>query len=108
MPQNGLAGYVEIARVDHWIKNVFILPGFLVALSVDRGRLGQLDWLTVLAGALAICLISSSNYVLNEILDAPSDRFHPYKRERPVPSGRVRVPAAYLEWLLLMAAGMAI
>ncbi len=105
MPHHGLAAYIEIARIDHWIKNIFILPGFLVALSVDRGRIHQLDWLSVILGLLAICLISSSNYVLNEILDAPSDRFHPYKRQRPVPSGRVRIGPAYAEWLLLMLAG---
>jgi decaprenyl-phosphate phosphoribosyltransferase len=103
-----LSAYLEIARLDHWIKNVFVLPGLLVALSIDPGRLRQLDPWTVLAGLLAVCLVSSANYVLNEILDAPSDRFHPYKLIRPVPSGRVSVRAAYAEWLLLFAAGLAL
>ena len=31
--------------------------------------------------------MASSNYVINEILDAPSDAHHPAKRTRPVPSG---------------------
>src|SRR5258708_16297192 len=38
------------------------------------------------------CLLASSNYVLNEILDARTDREHPVKRRRPIPSGRVRIP----------------
>ena len=96
--------YLAIARVDHWIKNLFVLPGFVVALSIDRGRIGQIDWNTVFLGALALCITTSSNYVLNEILDAPSDRLHPHKSDRPVAAGRVNAKAAYMEWLLLAAA----
>ena len=101
-----LSGYVQIARVDHWIKNVFVLPGILVALSLDPGRFRLLDPFNLLLGLLAICLTSSSNYVLNEILDAPYDLFHPLKATRPVPSGRVRINIAYLEWIALMVAGV--
>ena len=35
--------------------------------------------------------MSSVNYAVNEILDAPFDARHPTKRDRPIPSGRVRV-----------------
>ena len=101
-----LYGYLQIARVDHWVKNVFVLPGFLVALSVDPGRFRLLSPFHVLLGLLAICLTTSSNYVLNEILDAPYDLFHPLKSARPVPAGRVRVDIAYLEWIALMLAGV--
>jgi len=55
---------------------------------------------------MATCLIASSNYVLNEILDAPTDRSHPVKRNRPIPAGLVRLPIAYAEWLLLGAMGL--
>ena len=66
-------------------------------------------WSSVAPFLLAIaatCLVASSNYVLNEILDGPTDRLHPEKRFRPVPSGQVRLPIAYAEWLLLGAAGL--
>src|SRR5271157_4868834 len=39
-------GHIEIARVDEWVKNVFVLPGVVVALSVDRGRLLAWSWTT--------------------------------------------------------------
>ena len=99
-------GYIKIARIDHWIKNVFILPGFLVALSVEPGLINRINWFEVIIGLAAICLISSSNYVLNEILDATSDRAHPFKSSRPVVSGEVNVAAAYAEWLVLMGLGL--
>ena len=57
-------------------------------LSAGAARLGR-DAPLALA-VLATCLVASSNYVLNELLDAPTDSLHPEKRYRPVPSGRVK------------------
>lgn len=103
-----LRAHLQIARADHWVKNVFVLPGCVVALSLDPSLLTfEFAWRFAL-GMIAICLIASSNYVINEVLDAPFDREHPLKRNRPVPSGKVNVPIAYLQWLLLMVAGLTI
>ena len=103
-----LADYLKIARVDHWIKNIFVLPGFLVAVAIDPARRHALDPLRTVEGLLAVCLASSSNYVLNELLDAPADRLHPHKASRPAASGRVNRIAGYAEWLLLIAAAVAL
>ena len=100
--------YIDIARPSHWVKNVFIVPGVVLAVYFQPDVLTPaLAW-HFMIGLAAACLIASSNYVLNEILDAPFDLFHPEKKLRPVPSGRVRIPAAYAEWLLLAAAGFAV
>ena len=101
-----LMGHIQIARIDHWVKNVFVLPGVVVALSVDRARLVSWSWMNFTLGMLAICLIASSNYVINEILDAPFDLIHPTKSNRPVPAGRVSVAWGYVQWITLMAAGV--
>ena len=86
-----LRGHVRIARIDHWVKNVFVLPGIVVALSLDHPSLESLAWPGLLIGLIAVCLITSSNYVLNELLDAEYDRGHPAKWNRPVPSGDVHI-----------------
>lgn len=97
--------YVDIARPSHWVKNVFVIPGVVLAAFFDPRVLdAALAWRLAIAMAAA-CLVASSNYVLNEVLDAPFDLFHPDKRSRPVPSGRVSIPAAYAEWLILAAIG---
>ena len=101
-------GHIQIARIDHWVKNVFVIPGIVVALSVERTRVASWSWLHFLVGMLATCLIASSNYVINEILDAPHDLAHPTKRNRPVPEGRVHLGLAYLQWLALMVAALAL
>ncbi len=103
-----LRAHLQICRVDHWFKNVFVLPGVVVAISiVPHVDAGDLAWRLVV-GLLAVCLVASSNYVLNELQDAPYDLHHPLKRNRPVPSGLVIVPVAYAQWIGLMVAGLAV
>jgi 4-hydroxybenzoate polyprenyltransferase len=100
--------YVQIARVDHWFKNTFMLLGVLLALFYEPTLFTWTSVLRLSLAALATCLIASSNYVLNELIDAPQDRFHPVKKHRPVPSGLVQPAFAVLEWLLLGAIGLTI
>jgi len=105
-PRATIGGHVAIARIDHWFKNVFVLPGIVAALGMDpAAHLGGVVSRIVI-GLAAVCLVASSNYVINEVMDAPFDREHPTKRLRPVPSGLVNVPLAYVQWLVLMAAGV--
>jgi decaprenyl-phosphate phosphoribosyltransferase len=103
-----LRAHVAIARLDHSIKNLFVLPGVIVPLSVDPALrtwklAGTLVWAFV-----AITLVACSNYVINEVLDAPFDRLHPTKKNRPAALGLVNIPLAYVQWILMMAAGVAI
>jgi 4-hydroxybenzoate polyprenyltransferase len=105
MARASLMGHFEIMRFDHWTKNVFVLPGIVIALAIDvPADLASLS-LRVVVGLLAVGLIASSNYVINEILDAPTDLFHPEKRSRPIPSGRVHVGLAYIQWIGLAGGG---
>jgi decaprenyl-phosphate phosphoribosyltransferase len=62
----------------------------------------------VLIGLVAATLIACSNYVLNEMLDAPFDRLHPTKRNRPAACGRVHFGWGYTQWLLMMVAGLSL
>ena len=84
-PSARFADYVAIARPDHWIKHVLIVPG--VAFAMIMSAAGPIDYAT-LAERLVACLfvamaLSSANYTINEWLDAPFDAMHPTKRARP-------------------------
>ncbi|MBU4184675.1 MAG: UbiA prenyltransferase family protein [Proteobacteria bacterium] len=100
--------YIKIARPDHWFKNVFMLPGVVFAFH-DSPYLVSWEIIpSLLLGLAATCLVASSNYTINEILDAPKDAFHPVKKKRPIPSGLVNLKIAYLEWVLLGLTGLVI
>jgi len=100
--------YIQIARVDHWFKNAFMLLGVLLAMfyKPELWSWGSLKPLTL--AVVATCLIASSNYVLNELLDGPLDALHPTKKDRPVPGGRIRPAWAYTEWLGLAVVGIGV
>lgn len=99
---------MSIARPDHWFKNGFMLPGLALALLESPEAPADAWWWRLALAGGAACLVASSNYTLNEVLDAPQDQHHPFKQGRPVPSGLVDTRVAYAQWLLLAAAGIAL
>jgi len=103
---NNVRPYLKIARPDHWFKNVFMLPGVILAIFDDRSLLAWNAIPNLLIGTFAVCLVASSNYVINEILDAPMDLNHSVKRFRPIPAGQVKISIAYAEWIALGMAGL--
>lgn len=105
--RRSVAAHVAIARPDHWFKNVFMLLGIFLACLYYPHEVRSLSAWTVLWGLVSVCLVASSNYVINELLDANTDRHHPTKRFRPIPAGFVRIEVAYAEWIALGAAGLA-
>ncbi|MGB6973240.1 MAG: UbiA family prenyltransferase [Terracidiphilus sp.] len=103
-----LSAHLQMARLDHSIKQVFILPGIVLALALGNQTLSLGLFARILLGFVAATLISSSNYVINEILDAPFDRVHPTKHTRPAANGLVHVGWGYAQWILMMLAGLAL
>lgn len=70
-------------RPAQWIKNllVFAAPG-------AAGLLGHPAIVGRTAAATGIFLVASAGtYLVNDAIDAPSDRVHPRKQHRPVASG---------------------
>ena len=99
---------LRVARPDHWFKNAFMLLGVSLALFYEPSFLA-ISSVPVLALAFfATCLVASSNYVLNEYLDAPFDRLHPTKHARPFANGEIGTATALLLWPLLGIAGVAL
>jgi 4-hydroxybenzoate polyprenyltransferase len=94
--------HIRIARPDHWFKNVFVLPGIFLGIIVRGSNLGVSDALMIFYGLFIVCLTASANYVINEITDAESDKHHPAKKHRPIPSGRVKKSSAILVWTGLL------
>lgn len=99
------AAHVNLLRLDHSVKQIFVLPGIVIAASLTGAAPDRALLVRTLLGLSAVVAAASSNYVLNELLDAPFDRLHPSKRMRPAACGSISIPLAYAQWLLLAAAG---
>ncbi len=86
--------YVEALRLERWPRSTAILLGSVVYLFLEGNSLPEtgvlsLSWKVGLAFLLTWG-VSTVNYVINEIADAPFDRHHPTKKTRPLASGRIQ------------------
>jgi len=100
--------HLRIMRLDHSIKQIFIVPGIVLAMAMTGSNLSSRLLIRILVGLVAATLIACSNYVINEILDAPFDRLHPIKKNRPAASGLVHTGWGYAQWIAMMLAGLAL
>jgi len=90
--------YFRLLRPFNWIKNFFIFVPIFFAKNIFA-----LEKFQATAEAfLVFCLLASSVYIVNDILDIESDKNHSYKKDRPLASGKVSVAqAVFIEVLLL-------
>ena len=81
---------VRALRPEQWTKNLFVAAPLLFGKAVTQ----PVSLRQTAVAALAFCATSSSIYLLNDLFDREADRLHPVKRNRPIASGAVSVPAA--------------
>lgn len=90
---------LRLMRPHHWPKNAFLFAGLMFA---EQHRLFDPAMIArTIVGFAMFCVASSIAYIINDILDAPQDRLHPEKRNRPIASGQVPVSAAVVLAVIL-------
>jgi 4-hydroxybenzoate polyprenyltransferase len=86
-------------RPKQWVKNMFIFA----ALVFDR-KLFDIPSLVRTAQAfLLFCLLASSVYLINDIMDREADKLHPVKKNRPIASGKLSISLAVVTAVLFTA-----
>lgn len=88
---------LKTMRPRQWTKNIFVFA----ALVFDKQLFIPSSFLRTLAGFFIFCLISSSVYIFNDLVDVEADRQHPEKRHRPIPSGKLSMGVAWVAAILL-------
>ena len=99
--------YIKIARPDHWIKQLFIIPGIIVAIFLIKDITFNFNLiLRIIIGFLGTCFIASANYVINEYLDAEFDKYHPTKKNRPMVTQNMNKKIIWAEYIILAILGL--
>lgn len=101
-PGGLLLGMIKACRPKQWAKNVLVFVAPAAAGVINEGSI----LVHTFVGFVAFCLASSATYLLNDILDAESDRQHPTKCRRPIAAGVVSVPLAIAMAAVLFVAGV--
>lgn len=89
-PQKKLSLFLQAFRVNQWIKNLIIFT----AIIFSGELFNPVAFSQSLYAFVAFCLLSSTSYVLNDIIDFPYDRKHPLKKDRPIASGKISIQEA--------------
>ena len=97
---------LRLLRVKQWTKNAVVFAAFVFALGDRQQDLAAWEFWKIALAALAFSLVSSAVYVFNDLKDAPQDRVHPIKKNRPIASGAVGPGRAWGVALILLAAGL--
>jgi len=93
--------YVRLLRLHQYYKNLVIFIAILFT-----GNFFHINDLRLTAlGFVALCLVSSANYIINDIHDRKEDRRHPRKKNRPIARGDIGMVEASIIAVLLFAAG---
>jgi 4-hydroxybenzoate polyprenyltransferase len=89
----GLIGILQLLRPAQWTKNLVVFAAVLFSPAKVVASNPSVI-LIALQGFLVFCLLSSGIYAFNDVIDLSSDRQHPRKKNRPLPSGKVKPAAA--------------
>jgi decaprenyl-phosphate phosphoribosyltransferase len=100
--------YYEAMRLGRWPRSLAIFVGCSAFFFLYRDYFAQYSISELLfRSSLAFLLtwgISTANYIINEIVDAPFDIHHPTKRNRPVVQGQIkRRPFLFMGITLVLA-----
>lgn len=99
-----LAVFFKQIRVHHWVKNLLVFaPIFFSGHFLIVSELQQAVMLFI-----AFCLLASSIYIFNDIIDKEHDALHPQKKHRPIASGAMSIGAGALIMILFIATAVVI
>ena len=96
----------RLLRVKQWTKNIVVFAAFVFALGDRNQNLAAWELWKVCLAALAFSLVSSAVYIFNDLRDAPQDRLHPLKKQRPIAAGEVGTAFAGGVAAVLLAMGL--
>ena len=89
-------------RPAQWVKNLVLPLPFLFGGALRSPQ----AWVVAAAGFLVFCAVSSSIYLVNDVIDRERDLAHPIKRHRPLAAGELRVSTALAAAAVLGAGGL--
>lgn len=94
-----ITAIIKLMRPRQWTKNLIIF----VAVVFSGRAVIPTDSLHATLGFVLFCFVSSSVYILNDVLDAEHDRRHPEKKNRPIASGKISRGAGVLLFVIFAA-----
>lgn len=97
-------GLVSAMRPRQWVKNLLVLVAPVAAGQLSHGPVLRHTAIAFLVFTLG----ASGLYLVNDVIDAPSDRLHPTKSLRPIAAGRLPSWIATVAAIVLLASSVVV
>lgn len=81
--------YLKLIRVKHWVKNLLIFIPIICA-----GLISKYNVISCIKAFFAFSFACSFVYIVNDLRDIEKDKLHPRKKNRPLPSGKIKKSTA--------------
>ncbi|MBD8922183.1 prenyltransferase [bacterium] len=81
--------YLKLIRVKHWVKNLLIFIPIICAGLISKDNV-----ISCIKAFFAFSFACSFVYIVNDLRDIEKDKLHPRKKNRPLPSGKIKKSTA--------------
>lgn len=93
-----------LLRPWHWVKNLAVYVPIIFA-----GLLFFPDaFVRTTIAFISLCFLSSSHYIINDIVDAPKDALDVARKHRPIAASTISIELAWMLWACCVVAGLGI
>jgi decaprenyl-phosphate phosphoribosyltransferase len=95
MKNSALFLLLRSARPRQWIKNLAVYAALFFTGMLFTAPVGESSYfIRVTLAFVVFSFLTSSVYIINDIIDKDADKHHPFKRKRPIASGELPIPIA--------------
>jgi 4-hydroxybenzoate polyprenyltransferase len=101
-----LVDLLKTARPRQWLKNLTLYAALVFTGNIYSYEVWMLDLVRVTEAVVVFTIIASAIYFLNDVVDIKADQAHPFKKRRPIASGRLAIPVAMGVFLLASIIGL--
>lgn len=95
--------FFDLIRIKHWIKNCLIFIPVICAKLISFENI-----LITILGFVSFSFATSFVYIVNDIRDVEKDKLHPRKKNRPLPSGKIKKSTAICIAVLMISLALII
>ncbi len=94
--------WFSLIRVRQWYKNLVVF----LALFFSGNLFNLSDLYLTIIAFFSLAFVSSTGYIVNDLVDAEKDKLNPEKRSRPLASGKIGKIQAGLLGMFLLGLGL--
>ena len=95
---------IKAIRPKQWIKNAVIFAALIFSQHLFEPN----SLIRSLFAFSLFCLLTGSVYLINDVMDIEEDRQHPYKKGRPIASGKLKTTTAVMTAVIMAICSLGI